>query len=81
MKNYLPWPLAEQLLTKHMKGESEEFCCHTYPIYLAYRIRQEQNLPLGHKKKKTPASARFAFRFFPPLCSFLFPLALFFKVT
>lgn len=66
-----------------MKDESEEFSCHTHPIYLAYPLRQKQNLPLGHKKKKTdraPASARFAFRFFFP-SSFLFLLALFFKVT
>lgn len=46
------------------------------------------NLPSNAKAKpalrpqeKSPASDRFAFRFFFPSCSFLFPLALFFKVT
>lgn len=65
--------------TKKMKSESEEFRCHTHPIYLTYPVTQKQNLPLGHKKKN-PSLWQICFLFFSP-CSFLFPLALFFKVT
>lgn len=56
------------------KCEYEEFGSHTHLIYLTYPVTQEQTLPLGHKKKAnhTPASARFAFRFFSPLL-FSFP--------
>lgn len=52
-----------------MKDESEEFSCHTHPIYLTSPVRQEQNLPLGHKKKKQPVQLP------PPdLLSAFFPL-------
>lgn len=66
-----------------MKDKSKEFSCHTHSIYLAYPLRQKQNLPLGHKKKKQTVHQPLPdllSAFFPP-CSFLFPLALFFKVT
>lgn len=60
-----------------MKGESKEFSCHTLPIYLTYPLRQKQNLPLGHKKKKKnrPCSSLCQICF--PL---FFPLALFFSL-
>lgn len=71
--------MAEWKPTKKMKSESEEFRCHTHPIYLTYPVTQKQNMPSGHKKKAQPLTDLLSVFFFP--CSFLFPLALFFKVT
>lgn len=71
-----------------MKGESEEFRSHTHPIYLAFPPRQKQkkNCPQATRERKTDRArslCQICFPLFPPptFCSFLFPLALFFKVT
>lgn len=54
-----------------VNSQNKECSCHTHSIYLGCSVRQKQNLPLSHRKKKNTDhatdSARFAFRFFSRL--------------